>query len=210
MVDVRNAGLRTHRADATPDGIAVDHNPQAQVDHAPAERPAIERDGLFAAPDGMGQGLTTQPSGIGQLANIGGKVLLPQGGLQQEVVQDVVVENRDAGVAKQHIVDGTMEETVSHVVEDDVVGPPLLGEPRIVQDGEAVSKRSGDGSRIRHVERHLGQLREIGNQLRAVIGDPRPLRGERAEVGDTQQDSPRRWMRGLVGPGHLEGLETAL
>jgi hypothetical protein len=59
------------------------------------------------------------------------------------------------------MVDLAMKEAIPHVVERDVVGPPLLGEAGIVENGEAVPKRGGNGAGIRGIESYLRQLSQV-------------------------------------------------
>jgi hypothetical protein len=98
MVDVRNLRPRTCFQHALPNRVTVDHDPQAQIRDAAAKGPAIERQGLLATAHGVCAHLPDLSVGVGQLANVASEITLSQRTFHQEVMQDVVVEDRHPGI----------------------------------------------------------------------------------------------------------------
>jgi hypothetical protein len=99
-------------------------------------------------------------------------------------------------MAPHHFEDaGVVAVVVAHVVDDRVE----LREPRerrrvapVVAGGEARAHVGARGHEAVHEEFDLGARRgEVRQQFFAVVGDARPLRPERAEVGQPHHQSIR-------------------
>ncbi len=109
---------------------------------------------------------------------------------EEEVLQREVVEDDDAGVCAHRVEDArVVTVVVAHVVDHRVVlaqGSERLGVAPVVAHLEALGRPEVRRPEALDEQSQLGaRRREVRQQFLAVIRDPRALRAERAEVGET-------------------------
>ena len=118
---------------------------------------------------------------------------------EEEVLQREVVEDDDAGVRAHRVEDArVVAVVVAHVVDGRVElaeGRERRGLAPVVAHLEARRQLLARRPEALDEQRHLGaRRREVRQQLLAVIRDPRALRAERAEVGETHKTVGSRQM----------------